>query len=474
MNSTDFSRRDFLRSSGLAAGTLVSAGALRADDNDRPSRRPNIVYIFADQQHWQAMGSMDPFFDTPNLDRFAEDAALFERAFCTTPQCSPSRSSMLTGLYPSKTGVMGNVGAAGGEPLAMKTIGAMLQETGYHTAYFGKWHLGGDSTGNAGWSEESRRQKDPATTEKAAAFLRSQKAKQGPFAMVVAYLDPHDVYHFRPDDDKAEKSVPLPESWHRADFDRKPKIHKQFMTRDQGRLIWDAGQEAWQAYHDFYRRKVALYDRSVGRVLDALKAAGLRENTIVIIGSDHGDMDTHQRLIFKGPFMYDQMIRVPLMIRVPRALGGLLRGRVDDYDTVNVDLVPTIREFAGLDSIECDGLSLAPLLTGRPNPPRRDFVIGQYHSKQKWVNPIRTIRTAQFKYNKYIRHGEELYDLVNDPGEIVNLAGDPKYAGRKRELAAELDKWIEDNHDPFYSLETTELTKGFGWPEAVPPRNRRS
>ena len=474
MSRPKTSRRNFLKTTAAGTGALLAgAGQLAAKTVD-DAKQPNIVYIFSDQQHWQAMGCQDPFFDTPHLDAFASDAALFERAFCTTPQCSPSRSSMMTGLYPSKTGVMGNVGAAGGNPLKMKTVGAMLQDAGYHTAYFGKWHLGDDPLGNEGWSDRGGKQKDAQTTAAGVSFLGSPQARQGPFGLVVSYLDPHDVYHFaREPNPQSAAGVELPESWYKETFDRKPPIQKQFMTDDQGVAIWGADKEMWQWYREFYRQKVKLYDDGVGQVLAALKQAGLWENTIVIIGSDHGDMDTNHRLIFKGPFMYEHMMRVPMMVRVPEAFGGVVRGRVTDFDSVNVDLVPTIRDFVGLDSIECDGLSLKPLLTGAANPPKRDFVIGQYYSKQRWVNPIRTIRTDRFKLNKHIDHGEEFYDLVNDPHELVNLASDARHRAARGELSAELDRWIAENNDPFYSLSTVPLTKSRGKPDAKSKPDRQ-
>jgi arylsulfatase A-like enzyme len=466
MERPPVTRRNFLAAAAAGAGGL--AAAARGSQAAEPqARRPNFVYIFSDQQHWQAMGCVDPFFDTPHLDAFASDAAVFERAFCTTPQCSPSRSSMFTGLYPSKTGVMGNVGAAGGLPLRTESLDAMLEQSGYHTAYYGKWHLGDDPAGSAGWSEDDRRQNDPVTTEKATAFLASPRAQQGPFAMVVSYLDPHDVYNFRRNPDPAAaRNVVLPESWHKETFQNKPPVQKQFMTDDQGTAIWDQPEEIWQWYREFYRGKVKLFDDGAGRVLAALRAAGLWENTIVVISSDHGDMDANHRLIFKGPFMYEHMIRVPMMVRVPELLGGALRGRVRDYDTVNVDLVPTIRDFAGLEPIDGDGLSLKPILTGAADPPKRDYVIAQYYSKQRWVNPIRTIRTSRFKLNKYGGDGQELYDLADDPHEIVNLADDPGRRTIRGELSAELDRWIETNDDPFYSLKPVPLAGRRGKPAA--------
>ena len=373
---------------------------------------------------------------------------------------------MMTGLYPSKTRVMGNIGAAGGNPLRQETIGKMLQGAGYDTAYFGKWHLGNDPKGTAGWDEAFFKQKDPEAARKSVEYVRSRANRDRtnrdrPFAMVTSFLDPHDIYHFTPDRFRPpDPGTSLPPSWEREDFATKPKVHREFMERDQGTRLHGRSRETWEAYHEFYRDKVRKVDGFIGGVLDAIKAAGLWDNTIIVIASDHGDMDAHHRLIFKGPFMYDQMIRIPFLVRVPDRFGGTGRGRaVEDYDVVNVDLVPTIRDFAGVDAIPTDGISLRPFLTGASNPPRRDFVISQYYSKQTWVNPIRTIRTAKFKYNRYIDHGEELYDLKNDPHEIVNRAADASLAGTKKALRADLDRWIAANDDPFYSLKTTPLVR---------------
>jgi arylsulfatase A-like enzyme len=171
-------------------------------------------------------------------------------------------------------------------------------------------------------------------------------------------------------------------------------------------------------------------------------------------------MDTNHKLIFKGPFMYEHMVRVPTTIRVPGALGGIGHRRVADYDWVNVDLTPTLLDLAGADVPECHGQSAKPILTGTGVVRPRPFVIGQYYGKQTWVNPIRMIRTERFKLNVYIDHGEELYDLQNDPRELVNLADDPAHAEAKRQLRADLDRWIAEHDDPFYTLKTTPLKSG--------------
>lgn len=443
-------RRKFLKSTGMGAAMVALPWRV-----DAKYERPNIVFVFSDQQHWRAMGCMDPFFDTPVQDALAEDAMLFERNFCTTPQCSPSRSSILTGWYPSKTGVMGNLNALGGDSLDQQTVGDFLQGAGYHTGYFGKWHLGDRPAASGGWSEMVRKRRDAETTENALKFIEKLPVDDKPFALFVSYVDPHDIYKFRRHTFDETSDVPLPESWRKAGFDDKPPVHLQFMTDDQGTAIHGKDKVEWKRYRDCYRAKNKIYDTELGRVLDAVKAKGNWEDTVVIVTSDHGDMDAHHKLIYKGPFMYDQMIRVPLIVRVPKRFGGVPARRITDFDVVNVDLFPTILDLCGIENEPRDGLSLAPTLTGEPRQNRRSYVVCQYYSKQKWVNPIRTIRTAEFKYNRYMPEGEELYDLKNDPNEIDNMAAGPRFADVKKELATKLDRWIIENNDPFYSLKAT-------------------
>lgn len=151
------------------------------------------------------------------------------------------------------------------------------------------------------------------------------------------------------------------------------------------------------------------------------------------------------------------MIRVPGFIRVPPALGGVEPYIEREHDLVNVDILPTVLDLVGLDVPEVDGISYKPLLTGGEQGSPREFVVTQYYGKQKWVNPIRSIRTHKFKYNIYIDFGEELYDLEKDPEEIVNLANDAKFADVKKDLRRQLDNWIKENGDQFYSYQVTEM-----------------
>lgn len=454
MTQTNISRRAFLRASAAA----IAAGAGHAADDARPVR-PNIVLISTDQQHWRAFGAADPFFDTPNIDALAKSGTVFTDAFCTTPQCSASRASLYTGLYPHRTGVIGNMGSVRHDgavmpqlPEGIETLGSRLRGAGYHTAYFGKWHLG-NADHFKGHFDISELDGDAqaGATDKAAYYLEHRRqSPETPFALFVNYVNPHDIYEFTPKGlsgtiEPPAAPVPLPESW-RDDLSRKPPPQLQYLREDQGRLIFNKPRVYWEKYRELYREKCRLADIEIGTVLNRLDALGLAGSTIVVLTSDHGDMDTHHGLIFKGPFLYENLVRVPLVVRVPPACGGIAPGAAGAF-AVLTDVLPTLCGFAGADPGAADGVSLQPFLTGAGPAPEREYVIGQYYGKQRWVNPIRMIRTRAFKYTRYIRHGEELYDLANDPDEVVNLANDPSHRDTKRALADTLDCRMRENGD---------------------------
>lgn len=422
----------------LAAPAAAQRGAMPG--------RPNLVLVISDQQHWRACGFEDSFFRTPAMDGFAREATVFENSFCTTPQCSPSRSSIFTGLYPGTTRVRGNVGNTGGEPLRRATFGPALQEAGYRTAYFGKWHLGGEAAANAGWHEEYKEQDDEEATRRAVDFLSRQKEGGGRFAMVVSYRNPHDIYEYRPGVSAPEAATPLPTSCRADALRAKPAPQLKFMTEDQGRRIHGQPADEFRVYREVYREKVRLYDEHLGQVLGALEEAGRKGDTLVVVTSDHGDMDAHHGLIWKGPFMYEQMVRVPLMVRMP----GQPARRESGHHAVNVDLAPTLLDYAGVKAGGMHGVSLRPLVEGRTGFGRRRTVFAEYHGKQKWTEPIRMIRTPEWKYTRYREGGhEELYDLRNDPGEEQNMATRPGAQDRRRALRSEMERWMKAHNDDF-------------------------
>jgi len=441
---------------------FLSACMTNVIEQSTDVQRPNVVFIFSDQQHYQAMGSVDDFFQTPNTDALAKTSVVFENSFVTTPQCSPSRASIMTGLYPHKTGMMNNVGSAGGTNLALPTIGKRMQDAGYVTGFMGKWHLGDNEKGNSGWDVRSGSDdwSDENATALAKSFLNEHAGGEKPVFMFMMYNDPHDIYHFqnRPNrDPESYKEAKLGDSWYKENLQNKPSPQLAFMKDNQGKIIYGKEKQEWQYYRDYYRQKVKLFDDQMGQIIAELKTRGMWDNTILVFSSDHGDMDTFHKLIFKGPFMYEHMIRVPTMVRVPSALGGVTPYVERQHDWVNVDVLPTVMDLAGLEVPEVDGISYKPLLTAKEQGAPREFVVTEYYGKQQWVNPIRSIRTHNFKYNLYLEFGEELYDLKNDPEEIVNLANVPEFARQKANLRVKLDKWIKDNKDDFYSYEITEM-----------------
>jgi arylsulfatase len=447
------SRRGFLGQSLIAA-----AGAGLAAGEKAAAGRPNILVVCTDQQHWQAFGAADPFFETPAMNALARDGMTFSHHHTTTPQCSPARSSIYTGRYPHKTGVIGNINSIDhhGQPIPglrpeTETIGAKLKAAGYTTGYTGKWHLAREAhfSKQFDYAHLSCDAHKPAT-DLAISFLEDQAEKpEKPFALFVNYINPHDIYHvnrhLRDSAPETGITVPHPSSW--ADnLAGKPDPQRQFMKQDQGRPFHEKPDPYWEFYREFYRKKVQLVDSQFGRLAARLKALGLYENTLILFTSDHGDMDTHHRLVFKGPFMYEHMVRVPFIVRLPEKYGGRT-GATSNAFTVHTDIVPTLCDFAGADAGAPDGRSLAPLLRGKTEDAARDSVVSQYYNKQKWVNPIRMLRTRDFKYNRYIRYGEELYDLKNDPHELQNLARDPGYEDVRKTLAAELDSWMREHGD---------------------------
>jgi choline-sulfatase len=426
-------------------------------------RRPHLVFLFADQQHFQAVGRHDPWFHTPNLDRFAAMSTDFRTAYCTQPLCSPSRSTLMTGRYPHRTGVCDN-----GLPLREHNIGWYLQRAGYHTAYFGKWHLRDEPIAVEGWDESdgvydeyrppNRPLSDAEALARALAFVESRPAAADPTALFVSFDEPHGVYCFLPGiypDGFAEippgrHETPLPRSWAEQDESTTPVPYAAIRRDPKRELFERGGERAWRAYRELYRDRVAAFDRSAGAVLDRLERRGWFENAVIVVSADHGDMDAHHRLAFKGPHAFDQTQRVPLSIYVPAAFGG--RGAGVDADSLvsNVDLFPTLMEFAGAPLRGRDGVSLCPVLTGQAERhPRKDLVV-EYSSP-----PIRTLRTARWKYSLWRPPGgeaEELYDMAADPDELCNLADDPAHAETRAALRARLDAWISANDDSFYEL----------------------
>jgi len=453
--SRKFTRRSFLKygsaaSLGAALLPVINCSMIKKE-------QPNIIFLYTDQQHGFTISENEDYkFETPALDGLAEQGVTFTNSFCSTPQCSPSRASIQTGQYTHRTGVITNLNMAAGRgiPLnpALPSMGNIFRNNGYQTAYYGKWHLGGDSKAH-GWGDYKQAEENKLT-RLGVSFLNS-KPRQ-PFFLFLSYLNPHDIYQFARQN-KVSKNISeirLPRTFE-DDLSTKPYPQRQFMQEDQGEFMRKADIPTWKAYRQFYREKVKLVDTEIGIVLDALRKAGIMENTLIVFTSDHGDMDAAHRLVFKGPFMYEEMIRVPLIISCP---GYFPAGESRNQLVQNIDLLPTLAEIAGITlPHKPDGKSLMPILQSK-NAKGRDFIFTEYYAKQEWITPIRSIRTRDWKYNLYQKWGEELYNLRNDPIELHNLAGDEAFKDKKHELRSKLQEWMKTTDDYFRHLRATDLS----------------
>ena len=432
--------------------------------------RPNIVYLHSHDtgRHVSPYGFA---VDTPNLQRFAGRGATFRHAFCNNPTCSPSRACLLSGRYAHSNGMLGlaHRGARLDEP--GRTIPALLRDAGYKSVLAGLQHVhtlgDGASMKELGYTNELFQEREPAdpdgwasvdesTVEVATRFLR-ERDRDAPFFLDAGFFTTH--------------RTPMPgagagdEQWHNgagspAGDPRYVRVPEPLPDTPETRAD----------FADF-AASVARLDGYFGAILDALDAAGLRENTLVFVTTDHGLAFPHMKcnLTHHGT-------GVMLLVAGP----GVPEGEVVDALASHVDLLPTLCEAAGIKTPAwAQGVPLGPALADPRNPgAARDAVFTEVNHHASF-EPVRGVRTATHSYVRRLdpdrvphavrpntdnspsktlvheaglldtpRPDEELYDLRLDPGEACNRIGDPAYAGVAATLRARLDAWMAETDDP--------------------------
>lgn len=455
----------------LAAGTFVLLGlALDTFAGSKgATARPNVLVILTDDQRWDAMSCAGhPLLKTPNLDRLAREGARFENAFVTTSLCSPSRASMLSGLYAHRHGVLNNFTEY---PDALPSYPKALRQAGYTTAYFGKWHMGETNAAprsgfdfwmsHAGqgryfdneWNMNGKTRfikgyYTTVVTEHAVEWLKQKHEK--PFLLVLGQKAPHGG-PIEPEP-KFEHSfdhlqIPRPPNYH-AWKDGKPEwLAQSFPT-------WHGAGGPLYNYKDYdkfvraYLGTLLSVDESVGFLYETLRDCGLLDETLIIFTSDNGfALGEHGRVDKRT--MYEESIRVPLLARYPRLIRPGTRVR---QMVLNVDLAPSIMDICGAKPLEdIDGRSWRPLLRGMRSAWRESFVyFYNYESEFPYTPNVRGVRTADWKYIRYPhgdngpdRHKAELYHVFNDPLEIHNLVDDPRAANKLAELKKEYDRLLK-------------------------------
>ncbi len=418
------------------------------------SDRPNILLILTDQQNASMMSCAgNPWLRTPAMDSIAERGTRFERAYCMNPMCVPSRFSLFTGRRGSDIGLVNNADRHIDEmpaEVVSQAMGWQLRRAGYQTAFGGKTHFPlGLTPEDLGFETISVDDRDQLA-EDCAAFLAAER--DGPCLLVASFINPHDICHLAIRDfaetplerrlsapDRIElreldAALRMPEGMTEETFFAEvcpplpdnfeiPQDEAEAITLMQARSPFKRRARAayseadWRWHRWAYARLTERVDGQISRVLAALRASGLEDNTVVVFTSDHGDMDASHRMEHKTAF-YDEAARVPLLIAGP----GLAAGAVEGERLVanGLDLLPTLCELAGVEpSGRLEGRSLLPLLRGDSVVEWRDVLPVESEIGQM-------ILRDRFKYMRYYQgaKGEQLVDLAADPGEMRNAVGD--------------------------------------------------
>lgn len=417
---------------------------------------PNILFIMTDQHVADGLSHRmgREHLHTPALDRLAARGTFFTRAYAPNPLCMPARNSIFTGRFPHETGVTDNTPMYSGMKLdaaEFPMMGSYFHRAGYRTGYFGKWHLCADAKQRDahGFEEIDTQQKDAITAERAIEFLRTRGDR--PFLLVTSFLNPHNFAELTRGQPLSNGPIGEPPPLD-ALPPPPPNLAPPLREPDsmtlirQGyhanRRLFPVGHfppSVWQAMRWGYYRLIEKVDAEIGRVLAVLEEQGLAKDTLIVFVSDHGECAGAHGLSQKTVF-YEESARVPLIVCEP----GQMEARTSDaLVNVGIDLLPTLLDYAGLDKpSRLPGASLRALAAGEAASAWRDeVIIGNHMSQGGKVGdfvPItagRMVRTDRYKYCVYA-HGEQresLVDLVNDPGELIDLATDPAYAPIVRE-----------------------------------------
>jgi arylsulfatase A-like enzyme len=458
----------FTRYSWLLLGfslSLIESGSGASAGPGKTNGRPNVLFILTDDQRWDALGCMgNPIIQTPNIDRLAAAGTRFKNNFVTTSICCVSRASFFTGQYERRHGIT-NFTKPFSPGQWAQTYPAVFRANGYRTGFFGKFGVGSslptnqfDVWGGFGGQGTFFGKGDPEHQtaklgRQAVEFLKANPTNQ-PFCLSISFNAPHardgQPREFPPDArDEALYTgalVPVPKTATEAFFEQQP----DFIRDSEGHKRWQArfaNPELFQKTVRDYYRLITGIDREVGALLTALKDLQLDENTLIVFTSDNGFFYGERGLADKW-LMYEESIRVPLIIRPPPAFKSAFARTVPQM-TLNVDLAPTLLDYAGLAvPAGMQGRSLRPLVEKKSVAWRSDWFY-EHHFTNGRIPPSEGVRGERWKYIRYVAQMpvvEELYDLSRDPLEEHNLAGAGQHKAvleRLRLRWAELQKQAE-------------------------------
>ena len=450
---------------------LLTAFALHA------APKPNVLFILCDDLRPDALGCYgSKHVKTPHIDRLASEGVRFANTFCTTSLCSPSRASILSGLYAHTHGVTNNFTEY---PNSMPSFPSVLHDAGYATAYFGKYHMGENndeprpgfdrfvthkgqgSYFDTEWNLNGKERKvikgyyTTVVTDLAMDWLKQQSAEK-PWCAFIGHKAPHSFY--TPEEKYAhafdEVRVPYPAT--AFQLDDKPAWIKQRLYTWHGiygplfewrKKFPDDRPEAVKDFESMvhgYWGTVLSVDDSVARVRAWLEETKQLDNTIIVFMGDNGLLEGEHGMVDKRT-AHEPSLRIPLVVRYP----GLGAGKVVPQQALTVDMAPSLLELCSAPALpKSHGQSWVKLVqSGDPAWRTSWFYHYNYEKQFPYTPNVRAIRTDRWKYIHYPhgdgsadKHLSELYDLQADPGETKNLINDPKLAATITELKAELAK----------------------------------
>ncbi|HAF59081.1 MAG TPA: acetylglucosamine-6-sulfatase [Opitutae bacterium] len=478
----------------ILLGLLSTSALLQA-------KRPNVVFILTDDQRADALSCMGhPHLKTPRIDLLADEGALFKNHFCTTSLCSPSRASILGGLYAHTHGVVNNFTDY---PRDLPTFPRQLQAEGYSTAYIGKWHMGeNDDSKRPGFdhfvthrgqgkyfdtefrANNGERKIVPGyyttvVTGMAIDWMKQQESdSEKPFLLMLGHKAPHSFYFPEPKYENTFDDVRVPYPETAFSLEDKPGWIRQRLNTWHGiygpLFDWRKNfpDRSAKAMLDFERMVRAYWgtilsvDDSVGRIYDYLQSVEKLDNTLFIFTSDNGLLEGEHGMVDKRTG-HEPSLRIPLVVRYPSLIEG---GRVINAQTLTLDFASSILEICKASPLPyTQGKSWKKLVSSGDSNWRNSWYYEYNYEKQFPYTPnVRALRTDRWKYIRYPhgdgspdRHMSELYDLQNDPQETSNLIAQQGNENLISRLNRELDRLIaQANQGKTDSMPMDEGIKG--------------
>jgi len=444
---------------------------------NKTAKKPNIIFILTDDQRFDALGyAGNSLAYTPEMDKIAKEGVYFKNTISTTPICAASRASIFSGLY-ERTHRYSFSSVAIKDEFMQQAYPKVLKEAGYYTAFFGKFGVSYkqldklydvyDNYDRKNSFHDRRGYyyktigKDTVhltryTGQQALDFI-DNAPKDKPFCLQLSFSAPHahdsakDQYFWDKEQDFVLENTIVPDAKYadKSFFDKLPQAVKDGYNRLRWTWRYDT-PEKYQHSVKGYFRMIAGVDMEITKIRKELEKKGLADNTIIIVMGDNGYFLGERQLAGKW-LMYDNSIRVPLMIYDPR-----VKGHKDIEEmALNIDIPATILDMAGVKQpASWNGKSLVPLINPGNATMKRDTILIEHLWEMKSIPSSEGIRTNEWKYFRYVNDKsiEELYHLKNDPNELTNLVNDKKYQKVLEKLRKECDALIAKNNDPYGGL----------------------